>query len=438
MTATKTLPGVLALGLLAAWAHSAVAAPDAAPPPASAAEAITAGRLILEMRGRYEFVDQTRAGAIAEPAEALTVRTRLGWETAAWIGVRGLVELEDVQHVGPARFAVNTPGATTPPLNGADKARFPAVNDPDVTELNRLQLTWKPSPVATVTVGRQRILIDDQRFVGNAGWRQDEQTFDAARLDGNLGAFSATYAYLTRINRVLGDLRDWRSDSHLFSAAWSVDPTLRAEVFVYALDFSNSPPNSSLTRGVKFSGNAAAGPYRFVYDATWARQSDYRHATSPYDLDYWGADVAGSTGAYTVKASYEWLQGNGTRGFTTPLATTHAFQGWADAWVQPLGGNKGFVDGLKDFNLTAGLKPKLKIAGFANPDLLLRYHDFEDQRTGARLAHEWDAQVLGWITPKVSLALKYADFQRVAAVPAGTTTPPASRTKIWLTLEYRY
>jgi hypothetical protein len=131
------------------------------------------------------------------------------------------------------------------------------------------------------------------------------------------------------------------------------------------------------------------------------------------------------------------LEGSGTRGFTTPLATNHAFQGWADAWVQPLGGNKSFVDGLKDLNLTFDAKPKATFGPFAKPALLVRFHDFDDQRTGARLAHEWDAQVQAALTPKLSVALKYADFERVRVTPTGSAPPPASRTKVWLTLEYR-
>ena len=41
-----------------------------------------------------------------------------------------------------------------------------------------------------------------------------------------------------------------------------------------------------------------------------------------------------------------------------------------------------------------------------------------------------------YFTPR-RLTLKYADFQRVGAVPLGTAAPPASRTKVWLTLEYK-
>ena len=410
--------------------------PPPAPPP-TISDQIGAGKLILEVRARYETVDQTRTATLLDKADAFTVRTRLGWETAEWKGFKGLVEFEDVRQVGNEHYAVNVPGVTTPPLNGADKGRYPIVNDPDVTELNRAQLTWTPSAALQVTAGRQRINIDDQRFVGGVAWRQDEQTFDAVRADVAVGRFKATYAYVTHINRILGELRDWDSDSHLFNATWSPAEALRLQGFVYALDFGNSAANSSITKGVKASGKAWLGLYQLAYNATFARQSDYRHNTPNFDLDYVAADVAGTFDIYTIKAAYESLEGDGTRGFTTPLATVHAFNGWSDAFVSP-GGNKSFVDGIKDLNLGLNVKPRFRATYFFNSDLIVRYHDFDDQRTGADLGHEWDAQFTAAITAKLSIQLKYADFKRVKTVPIGTANPPASRTKTWLTLEYKF
>lgn len=411
-------------------------APPPAPPP-TISDQIGAGKLILEVRARYETVDQTRTATLLDKADAFTVRTRFGWETAEFKSVKGLIEFEDVRQVGNEHYAVNVPGAATPPLNGADKARYPIVNDPDVTELNRAQLTWTPSAALQITAGRQRILIDDQRFVGNVGWRQDEQTFDAIRTDVAFGRFKATYAYVTHINRILGELRDWDSDSHLFNATWSPAEALRLQGFVYALDFGNSAVNSSITKGVKASGKTWLGLYQLAYNATFARQSDYRHNTVNFDLDYVSADLAGTFDIYTVKLTYESLEGDGTRGFTTPLATVHAFNGWSDAFVSP-GGNKSFVDGIKDLNLGVNVKPRFRSTYFFNTDIVARYHDFDDQRTGADLGHEWDLQFTAAITTKLSVQLKYADFQRVKTVPLGTATPPASRTKTWLTLEYKF
>lgn len=415
----------------------AIAEPPPPPaPPATISDQIAGGKLIFEARARYEGVDQTKTATLRDNAEAMTLRTRLGWETADWNGLKALVEFEDVRHLGAERFAVNVPGAATPPLNGASKARYPLVNDPDVTELNRAQLTWTPSAALTLTAGRQRILLDDQRFVGNVGWRQDEQTFDAVRADVAYGRFKATYAYVGKVNRILGELKDWESDSHLFNATWSPAEALRLQAFVYALDFENSAANASITKGVKASGKTWVGLYQLAYDATWATQSDYHHRTAAFDVDYYQASLAGTFDIYTVKLGYEQLEGNGTRGFTTPLATVHAFQGWADAWVSP-GGNKSFVDGIEDTNLTFNIKPRFRRTYVFNTDLIARYHDFNDQKTGADLAHEWDLQATAAITTKLSIQLKYADFQRETTVPLGTAAPPASRTKVWLTLEYK-
>ncbi|WP_296597397.1 hypothetical protein [Phenylobacterium sp.] len=67
----------------------------------------------------------------------------------------------------------------------------------------------------------------------------------------------------------------------------------------------------------------------------------------------------------------------------------------------------------------------------------MRYHDFDGQRAGAALGREWDAQLQAQLHPKLSAALKYADFERAARVRPGAATPPPSRTKVWFTLEYR-
>ena len=434
-TALLTASGAMAQATppeaIAAVAEEPAAEDPAPPEPPTIGEAIGGGKLIFESRARYETVDQD---GLANTAEALTLRTRLGWETSDWNGFKGLVEFEDVRQIGDEDYNVQVPGVA-PSLNG--KPAYPIVNDPDVTELNRLQLSWTPASELQLTLGRQRILIDDQRFVGNVGWRQDEQTFDAARLDAAWGKLKGTYVYVAHVNRILGEMRDWDSDSHLLNVTWSVAEPLKLQGFVYALDFDNSPANSSITVGAKASGKARLGLAQLAYNATWAEQSDYRGATVPYGLHYYGGDLAATFDIYTVKASYEMLEGDGVRGFTTPLATVHAFQGWADAWVSP-GGNKSFRDGLKDFNLTATFRPRFRFTYLFNTEFTVRYHDFDDERTGADLAEEWDLQVSAAITPKLSLLFKYADFDRENTVPPGTATPPASRTKGWISLEYRF
>ena len=59
--------------------------------------------------------------------------------------------------------------------------------------------------MTTATFGRQRIILDDHRFVGNVGWRQNEQTFDSLRVvNKSLANTTFDLAYVTQVNRVFG------------------------------------------------------------------------------------------------------------------------------------------------------------------------------------------------------------------------------------------
>lgn len=432
MTNNRNLFATVAAAVLLASLANAASAREA-----TISDAITQGKLILEVRGRSEYVDQTKTAVLKDNGEAYTLRTHLGWETGTWNGLKGLVEFSDVTHAGPEDYAVNTPGATTPPLNGSSQAKFPLINDPDEVELNRLQLSWSPNQDLSAMIGRQRILIDDQRFVGNVGWRQNEQTFDSARLDGGVGGLRATYIYIDHVNRILGPNSNWNSDSHMLNVSYGIAPALKVEVFVYALDFTTSPINNSITEGVKASGKIVHGPFSLAYNAAYANQRNYRGAPMPnFNLGYDEGDVAASYDIYTAKVGYEVLDGNGVRGFTTPLATTHAFNGWADAWVSP-GANKSFVDGIKDLSFAGIVRPKLKLPYLFNPEFTAVYHDFNNERTGAALADEIDLQAVASVTSKLTVTLKYADFTRRSTVPPGTAAPPADRTKIWFMFEYK-
>jgi hypothetical protein len=138
----------------------------AAPPLAVAADA-NSGHVILDARLRYEVVAQD---GFAKDAQAFTLRTRLGYETPAWRGFRGLIEGENITALS------DDYNSTT---NG--KTSVPTVADPEVTQLNRAQISWTGTD-ADVVAGRQRIILGNARFVGNVGFRQTEQTFEAVRI----------------------------------------------------------------------------------------------------------------------------------------------------------------------------------------------------------------------------------------------------------------
>ena len=410
-------------------------APSAAPK--DVIQAIADGQAILDVRARYEDVDQAN---LAPLGQAFTTRVQAGWQTSPYDGFQALVEVAGLFHADDGHYNIAVPGGAS--LNG--RTQYPIIDDPAFFTLNRAQLSWSPDKLLKLTVGRQRILIDDQRFVGNVGWRQDEQRFDAARADIDLGRLTATYVYVWRVDRIFGGQLDWNSDSHLLNVAYQVAPPLKVEGFLYALDFSNAQPTTlanprlsgGLTAGARANGHGPIGPLTLGYDLTWARETSYRGQTPPYGLDFWQGDVSATLGIATARVDYEQLDGNGAQGFTTPIGTTHNFQGWADAFAAD-GGNKTEVDGIRDTNVSLQLSPPWKAPLLSHLQAIVRYYDFHAQLTGAYLANEWDAQVQAEITKGLTAQVTYAEFVRAASVPTGTVAAPPSRTKIWLTLEYK-
>ncbi|MGE0827985.1 MAG: alginate export family protein [Hyphomonadaceae bacterium] len=379
--------------------------------------AIQSGTPILEVRARYESVSQFGL----QDAEAASVRTRLGWQTAKWNDLVGLIEFEDVRQIGGGDYNDSIG-------NGAG---FAVIADPDVTELNRLQLTWTPTEWLTTVFGRQRINLDDQRFIGAVGWRQDEQTFDALRLDADFGRFDATYAYLGNVNRIAAEARDWASASHVANASYTFSDPFKVQGFVYALDFDDdlaattAENSSNLTYGVRASGSMWVDRFRLNYAAVYATQSDYGHYNGDYELDFYAGEISATLGPTTLRLDYESLEGDGVRGFQTPLATLHAFQGWADAFLTTP------ANGIEDLNASVIVNPRWRLDHLFNINLTARYHDFDFQRTGVDIGSEWNFSAGANITRRLSWIVKYADFdsENDAAV--------ASRTKAWVGLEFR-
>lgn len=120
---------------------------------------------LLDARLRYEQVEQ---GGLTLDAEAVTLRVRAGVQASqgpltAIIEAQGNIAIVDDSFDG---------------LSGS--AARPLVADPENIAIHRAQLALK-LPVVTLTAGRQRITLDDERFVGAVGFRQNGQSFDGVR-----------------------------------------------------------------------------------------------------------------------------------------------------------------------------------------------------------------------------------------------------------------
>lgn len=377
------------------------------------ARASDAPTIILESRLRHEAVDQ---GGFPNTAAALTLRTRLGFETAPWKGLQLLIEGENVVALG------DDYNSTT---NG--EVAYPVVPDPETTELNRLQLTWQGEKAAAI-VGRQRIILGSARFVGNVGFRQNEQTFDAARVDYRPRPdLAVTYVYVDRVQRIFGDDHpqgDWRSDSHLAQADWKPawgHLTLHGEW----LDFANAPAQSSATLGasVRLERPLSDSGLKGSLEAAYARQADYGGNPADFDLDYASVSLGLSQKDSWASLTLERLDGDGSRGFATPLATLHAFQGWADVFLTTP------ADGVQDLNAKIGAT--LRPEGLPPVRLAAAIHRFTVPDGGDDYGTELDLLAATPLTPRLSLETKLAWFE-------GDRPGYGDRTKVWISLDYRY
>jgi len=371
------------------------------------------GKIMVDMRLRDESVDQT---GFAKDAQALTLRTRLGYETPAWNGFKALVEGENV---------VALDGDYNSTING--KVSFPVVGDPEVTQLNRAQVSWTGAQ-GDVVIGRQRIILGNARFVGNAGFRQTEQTFDAARVDYRVTSdVSLTYVYLDKVHRVFTERSaqgTWDSDSHLMQADWKT----KAGQFTgygYLMDFRNAPTQSNATWGLRFAGSH---PLRkglaLTYEAEAARQTDYRNSPTSFDLGYLDVGVGLKAGPRWATLAVERLDGNGHRGFQTPLATLFAYQGWADVFLTTP------ATGVRDTSLGGGTT--LTLGRKAMP--LMRQavaHDFTDDDGSRRFGRELDLLAALPINKRLNAEVRGAFFD-------GASPGFADRRKLWFTLEAKY
>lgn len=403
--AVSALVAVIGLipGAALAQAAAATSATAAVAPP---------GAFLFDSRTRYEAVRQDGL----DDADALTTRLRLGWRSPTVSGFTVLVEGEAVQAlVDDFNDTIHGPPTRA------------VVADPDTLELNRLQVTWTGVPDTEVTLGRQRIVFGNARYVGNVGFRQNEQTFDAVRVTTTaFKPFSLTYAYIDRVHRVFGDdspVGEWRSDSHLIHAE-TPTPAGRLSVDGAWLDFENAPGQSSATVGARLAGSrAVAQGWSLNWVVEYARQTEYGANSAQFDLDY-GQLAAGVThGPVTVTLARERLDGNGVRGFQTPLATLHAFQGWADVFLTTP------ARGLTDDSITVAHvwsdPPVGRQVLFSGA-----WHDFSDSDGDRDFGSEFDVSARLILDARWAVEAKTALFDGAG--------PFADRDKLWMALEYKF
>ncbi|MGE3690068.1 MAG: alginate export family protein [Novosphingobium sp.] len=385
---------------------------------------------IIDARLRWEHVDQP-----ATDADAVTLRLRGGFEIKhAPSHLALLAEAEGTVAPGNDYNAFPFAVATS-----QRRTQYSVVADPENIELNRLQLQYKGKAV-TVTVGRQRINLDDQRFVGSVGWRQNEQTFDAARIEAKLGPVSLDGTYSISQRTIFGydaGPRTAYDGNFVFLGAGAKLGPVNVKAFAYLLDYDLDEQAGALataladtqTYGLRANTSLPLSKrVKLNLAASYARQSDMTGSGPKFGADYVAAEGALAFYGFTATVGYELLgsdaaaAGGAGRAFQTPMATLHKFNGWADLFLTtPNSGLQDIYGGI-----SYGF-PKVKFVKGLNAQVT--YHQFHSDTGGVDFGHEWDASI-GFKTGRIAWLAKYADY---TARGFGTDT-----SKFWLQAEVAF
>lgn len=371
-------------------------------PMAAAAEGLATlvedGKAGLELRYRYESVEQDDKPLTAG---ANTLRLRLNLATGAANGFSAFAEFDHIQALGGEHYDNTRNGRTS----------YPIVADPEGTDLNQVYLQYAGAGNTTVRIGRQRISLDNERFVGAVGWRQNEQTFDAFRVETRaLPGVTFNYAYIDRVQRVFGPDAGsppafFDGASHTLTAKLTKLPLGSLSFYGFRLDFDNAPQLSSNTYGLRYDGaHAIAGDWTFAWALEYARQDDTGSNAARIDAHYDLVELALKTPSVGFTAGREVLSGESgiftattNPAFQTPLATLHKWQGWADKFLTTPSA------GIEDLYLGANVK----FRGWTGQAV---WHDFSAEATGADYGSELDLSVSRKLAQRYELLVKYADY----------------------------
>jgi hypothetical protein len=325
--------------------------------PATLLEAITMGKPMTSFRLRYENVDQsginTLTGKQLDEANALTLRSLIGWQTKPFKNFSIAAQLINVTQLTDDFYDGTNSLFGSSVATPANMKKYPLVADPDYTGVNQLFIEWTGLPDTKVKIGRQSVKLDNVRFIGNVEFRQIMQVFDGIAIENksieNVDFYAAHFEGLRRISSQY--LNDGNVD--IAHATWRYSPNAGLTGYGY---FQNMPlngfnaysndahtthggtgfdDNSSQTFGLRADGGYKLNEdWKLLYTTEYAKQDRYRGGDSRIDAYYWHLGAGAGLGNWSLRLDREMLSSNNSLyGFQTPLATGHLFQGLGDFFL---------------------------------------------------------------------------------------------------------
>ena len=344
------------------------------------------GQLKMSLRYRYEQ-DDTK-NPLKDHGDASVFRMRLGYLTPEFHGLQAYAEYEMNQDI-----IENDYNSTR-----NSKGGYEVIADPQEHELNQLWLSYKGIPDTEIKVGRQRIKIDNDRFIGNVGWRQLEMTYDAVLITNkSLPNTTVKVGYINQAQTIKSTVNPMQAP--FFNIAYNMQGLGILTGYTYFIDHNEAHAKSNQTYGVSFVGKMPVGDdFSAVYRLEYAHQRDFEQNPNDYQVDYSHIMGGGDIHGVTLKGGMETLGGHGAgQAFQTPLATGHAFNGWSDQFLATP------ADGLRDLYGSVSAK-------FHGVKLMGVYHSFDDDSGHLSYGKEYDFLAVKKFGKHYSLLAKYAYF----------------------------
>ena len=183
-------------------------------------EALKSGTPTLELRLGYELSDMDDNGKDA--ANAINLRTRVGYRTGKFMFSTVYVQLHNLTNL-LEEFA-------------PEDTDYDVIADPHGSRVHQAYLDFKGIPETNLRLGHQEIILDDSRLIGNIGWRQNGQSFDAVALTNKSVKDLTLYgAYVNQVNSIFLDYVDL-DDLFLLNAKYSGIKGVNIAAFCYLLD----------------------------------------------------------------------------------------------------------------------------------------------------------------------------------------------------------
>lgn len=359
------------------------------------------GKFFGDFRLRYEAVNQDN---VLRDADALTLRSRLGYKSPTWDGFSALIEVEDSTSLIDD-FSVPPAGVRT--------GQYSVIADPEVTEIDQAFVQYS-NAVVTAKLGRQAFTLDGHRFVGHVGWRQDRQTFDGLVVSAKPSeSWTMTAAYINKRNRIFAEEADIDSEDIILNTAYQTKLG-KLVGYGYLLEQDDNASSELDTYGVSLSGTKPLTDTKILYEVEYATQDK----AGAFDTDYIKLEGGVVYAGLTTKLGMEILGSDGGQtGFATPLATLHKFNGWSDQFLATPNA------GLEDLYFS--------VAGaLAGGQWLAVYHDFSADVAleGNRdLGDEINLQYTRGINKHFSAGIKFSAYSAGNSVFGKVDTD-----KLWL------